>query len=281
MVDMSTHKRPGWAALMTPSSPSSTDDTCAPSTTMLITTSLRCATSAGVESAVAPCSEAHVAALPSVCVQTASGTPACAMLAAIREPMIPRPRKPTTPTPPAALLSLSCMPESSPTWRFDAQPLAGVQLAGALGWQQLPVEQVAPARPGGSALRATWRVAPALCDQRELHLAPRSELAHDAFPAAVQSGSAGASTQGVRAHAQREFPLEGLDRGVHGVAHRDMHRARSVCVRAGALATAQRLVVGEPGLRERGSSAGEGQVVHGALTLGASERAQHQIGDAR
>src|ERR1700691_3127578 len=61
---------------------------------MLTTMSLARATSPGVSTATASCSDAQAAALPGVCVQTVSGKPARATLAAIREPMIPRPRKP-------------------------------------------------------------------------------------------------------------------------------------------------------------------------------------------
>jgi len=58
--------------------------------------SLARATSAGVSAATtASCPDAQAAALPGVCVQTVSGKPARATRAAIREPMIPRPRKPT------------------------------------------------------------------------------------------------------------------------------------------------------------------------------------------
>ena len=69
---------------------------------------------------------AQRSALPGVCVQTVSGKPARATLAAMREPMMPRPRKPMR----------SDMPESSTTGRFDAQPLARLERAGDLAGQR-------------------------------------------------------------------------------------------------------------------------------------------------
>ena len=82
---------------------------------MLTTMSLAAATSAGVGSASAPCSEAQLAALPGVCVQTLSGKPARATVAAIREPMIRRPRNPMRSAGAGALIA-----ESSTTRGFDA-----------------------------------------------------------------------------------------------------------------------------------------------------------------
>ena len=68
-----------------------------------------------MEKALAPCSAAQLSALPAVCVQTESGKPVRATLAAMREPMIPRPRKPIR-----SGLSFSGISESSSTGRFDA-----------------------------------------------------------------------------------------------------------------------------------------------------------------
>ena len=95
IVDMSTHSAPGAAPCATPSSPSSTARTWSPSTTMLITTSLAAPTSAGEPATVPPCSATHASAVARVRLKTVSSWPARARLAAIREPMIPSPTKPT------------------------------------------------------------------------------------------------------------------------------------------------------------------------------------------
>ncbi len=144
------------------------ESTCSPSTTMLTTMSLAAATSAGVAAARAPCSAAQRSALPGVCVHTVSGKPARATLAAIREPMMPRPRKPMRSAPcssrhPRILLHRG----------FDAQPLAGAQRARracpAIGLCRRAGR--VPCAPVAAAVAPRGRVAAALGDQREGHLA--------------------------------------------------------------------------------------------------------------
>src|SRR3984885_10906031 len=248
IVDMSTHRRPGRAASMTPPSPSSTEATCSPSTTMLTTTSLCSATSAGGDSALAPCSAAHAAALPGVWVQTFKGKPARATFAAIREPMIPRPRKPTEPNSggdscsAGATLSFSGMSESSSAGGFNAQPLACVQDAGDLRSQRPTVQQIDPGHAGLAAVDAVGCMAAALGYQREGHLSECFQLAHYAVTAAVLSFPTGSVAQGVFDHPQREFALKRLDWRVERVAHRHVHAARPVRVCARALTAAKRLV---------------------------------------
>ena len=66
-----------------------------PSTTIVITRSQRSPTSAGEEATSAPCSAAQACAVSAVRFQTTSSKPARRRFAAIREPMIPRPMKPT------------------------------------------------------------------------------------------------------------------------------------------------------------------------------------------
>src|ERR1035437_6657271 len=265
IVDMSTASSPGRAASITPRSPSSSEATCAPSTTMLMTMSLSAATAAGSAAAGAPGSAAHRSALPAVCVQTVSGKPARATLAAMREPMIPRPRKPTR-----SGVAGSGISESFPTGGLDAQPLPLCERARALAGQRRAVEQIATRCAGLSAGGAAGGVAAALGDQREGHLAQRLQLAHDAVAAAVRTRSAGAAPQGVLQDAQREFALERLDRRVERVAHRHIHSRGSVAIRACALPAAERLVVGEGLIAER-------EVVHRALPLRAADGAE-QIG---
>src|SRR6202035_2015937 len=170
---------------------------------MLTTMSLSRASSAGVAAAFAPCSDAQRSALPGVWVHTLRGKSARRTFAAIREPMIPRPRKTIRST-----VSSGDISESSPTGRFDAQPPAAAQRARALAGGGAPAVAVPPGRPRQSAMGAARGMAPALGDQREGHLAQRLELAHHAVPAAVPSGAPGSPSQRILQDPQREFPLE-------------------------------------------------------------------------
>src|SRR5258708_1205723 len=261
IVEQSTNSRPRRAASIAPPSPSSTDSTWAPSTTIETTISLAAATSAGVSCDLAPCSAAQAAALPGVWVHTASSKPARATLAAIREPMMPRPRKPMG-SPWGAIA------ESSPTGRFDAQPLPGRQRPGGLARELPAVEQVTAGQSVGAAPRPPGAVTAALGDQGEGHLPQRLELPHHAVAASPGPCSSGSAPPRVLEGAQREFPLERLDRGVQRVAHRHVHPARAVGIRAGSLAPAERLVVGE-------ALVSHAHVVHRALPLRHPEGAHH------
>ena len=78
----------------------------------------------GVDRATASCSAAHRAALPGVCVQTVSGKPARRTLAAIREPMIPRPRNPIR----SGIREKSC-PLKHPRGILSAQASRGIRSA--------------------------------------------------------------------------------------------------------------------------------------------------------
>ena len=62
IVDMSMNSVPGAAPAAAPSSPSSIVSTWSPSTTMVITMSLRSPTSRGVSATWPPCSDAHCSA---------------------------------------------------------------------------------------------------------------------------------------------------------------------------------------------------------------------------
>ena len=215
----------------------------------------------------APCSARPASALPGVCVQTLSGKPAAATLAAIREPMIPRPRKP--------IRSLAGLPgcraaiaESSPTGRFDAQPLARAQRAGRLAGQRAPVEQVAPGRAGLAAgcARAARGGGARRSARRSSRGAPRSSRTTPSpprwRPAPPEPRRSAYSI--TRSGNSRSSASIGR---VQRVAHRHVHAARPVGVRARALAAAERLVVGEALVAER-------QVVHRPLALGAAEGAR-------
>ncbi len=143
-----------------------------------------------------------------------------------------------------------------------------------------PSIQSRPGRPGPppSAPRGAWRRRSAISEKVISRSA--SQLAHDPVSAAMRPRAARAAAQRVLDHAHREFALERLDRGVQGVAHRDVHPARPVRVRARALAAAEGLVVGEPLAGAAGGNA-EREVVHRALSLRAAERREHEVGHAR
>src|ERR1700729_20187 len=102
----------------------------------------------------------------------------------MREPMMPRPRKPIR----SAI--------STASWCFDAKSLTGMKPTRRLCRQPLWLapcalpgieadRRVAPRLARPAAVCARWRVAAALADQREGHLAKRLELAHDAIAAPV------------------------------------------------------------------------------------------------
>ena len=72
IVDMSTNSVPSRAPESAPSSPNSICSTCAPSTTIVITMSLRSATSRGEPATLPPCSATHSSARSRVRLKTVS-----------------------------------------------------------------------------------------------------------------------------------------------------------------------------------------------------------------
>ena len=72
IVDMSTNSVPGFAPASAPSSPNSIRSTWAPSTTIVITTSLRSATARGLSATCPPCSATHASARSRVRLKTVS-----------------------------------------------------------------------------------------------------------------------------------------------------------------------------------------------------------------
>ena len=236
----------------------------APSTTIVITTSERSATSRGRPATCPPCSAAHCLGPLARAVedrQLVAGLGEVGRLARAHDAQSDEADRCHAPCPPPPGVSIRS--------RWPAP-----QATGRLRRQLLAVEQVAPARAGLAAVGAGRRVAAALGEQRVAHRRERLELAHDPVAAAVLAVAAGAAPQRVAHDAQRELQLERLDRRVERVRHRDVHAARAVGVRAGALAAAERLVVGEVVGAER-------EVVHRALAERAAERGEHEVGDAR
>ena len=95
IVEQSMNSVPSGAPATAPSSPSSIASTCAPSTTIVITASAPSAAARGLSATSALCSDAHASAVSRVRLKTRSSWPARTRFAAWREPMMPRPMKPT------------------------------------------------------------------------------------------------------------------------------------------------------------------------------------------
>src|SRR3954451_5742445 len=162
--------------------------------------------------------------------------------------MIPSPTNPTRSRP--------AMPTTSRC--LDSKSVARAERAGRLARQLLAVDQVPTPGAGLATVRSRRGVAAALGDQRIAHLGQRLQLADHAVAAGLAAGAARAAPQRVLDRTQRELQLERLDRRVERVRHRDVDGAGAGRVGAGALAAAERLVVGELVVAER-------EVVHGAL----------------
>src|SRR4051794_27929140 len=162
--------------------------------------------------------------------------------------MIPSPRNATR----------SAFAMSATSGGLDSQPVAAPQRTGGLRRDLLAIDEIPPGGARLAACRALRPVAAALGDERVRHLVQGLEVAHDAVAAAMPAAASGPAPHGVLDGPQRELQLERLDRRVEGVAHRDVHGARAVCVLARALAAAESLVVGELLVAER-------EVVHRAL----------------
>src|SRR4051812_46178864 len=258
IVLMSTTRPPSAKPSAAPSSPKRTASTWGESTTIVTTMSAPCAAVRGVSAIGSPSSSARAR----VRFQTTTSKPAARRLRAIREPMIPSPRKAIR----------SAMPASS--WGFDTESVTWSQATRGLRREFVAVQRVPAGRPVATAGGARWRGAGALGDQREAHVRERLEFAHDAVAATLGSIPAGAATDRVLDRPQRELALERFDRRVERIAHRDVHGARAGGVLTRALSAAKRLVVGEVVVAGR-------EVVHGPLAQGAAERGQHQVGYAR
>ena len=183
--------------------PSSTASTSGPSTTIVITSSRRAGRGrrrpgdGGARVLVAQAS-----AVAAVRFQTVTSWPAARRFAAIRDPMIPRPRKAMRmrrsyaapgggPSPPPPGVSIR---RRSP----------GRRLARALGPESSPLSRLRPRAPSRAAARAARRVPAALGDQRQLHRRERLDLARDPVPAAV-----GARARPSRAGSRTRRPAAG------------------------------------------------------------------------
>ncbi len=113
-------------------------------------------------------------------------------------------------------------------------------------------------------------MATALGDERVPHRCQHLEFSDHPVAAAVLAAAARSAPDRVFDHPERELELQSLDGRVERIAHGHVDGARPVGVRAGALPTADRLVVHD-------LLVAQGQVVHGALPDRAAEGAQHHI----
>ena len=158
---------------------------------------------------------------------------------------------------------------------LDSQPVAGPEGARRLRRQLLAVQRGSyparrarrPRRPGGACRRRS------VISEKRISASASSSRTTPS-PPRWRAGAARAAPQRVLDGPQRELQLERLDRRVERVRHRHVHGARAVGVRAGALAAAERLVVGEVVVAER-------EVVHRALAERVAEGGQHEVGHAR
>ena len=128
---------------------------------------------------------------------------------------------------------------------LDSQPVAGAQRAEALPGNSSPFSRFLPGAPGSPPSTPGGAVAAPLGDQRVAHLVERLELAGHAVAAARRPAPPESRRSAYLDGAQRELELERLDRRVQRVRHGHVDGARTVGVRARALAAAERLVVGE------------------------------------
>src|SRR3954453_21123914 len=200
---------------------------------MVTTTSAAAAQAAGLSATSPRCSCAHASARSRVRFHTVTGNPARTRFAAMREPMIPSPMKPTRSANAATSRSL------------DSQSLPLAQLARGLGGELLAVEEVAPPFAVAAPVDAGRGVAPSLGEQGVRHARAGLDLADHPVAAVVAALAAGPAPQGVLGDPERELELEGLHRGVQRVRHGHVDARGAVGIRAGALPAADRLVVGE------------------------------------
>ena len=230
-----------------PCSPSSTEATCSPSTTMLTTMSLRAATSAGVASAVRAVLGGPALGLAGRVRpdgQREAGAREVGGHARAHDPQAEEADR-------RGLAGSARRPQHARILPHRAFRCAAAARAAACrsllrGQRRGRRADRARSAPGCPPSAPRGRVAAALGDQREA--SSRSSASSSRTtpspprwrPAPPEPRRSAYST-----HAQREFALERLDRRVQRVAHRDVHAARPVGVRARALAAAERLVVGE------------------------------------
>src|SRR5689334_712815 len=127
--------------------------------------------------------------------------------------------------------------------RLDRDDVPRAEVARQLRAGRLAVDEVASGRAGLPAALALRRLRAALADDRESAVLERTQLADDTVAPVMCTAAAGAEPQPVALDAQRVLQLERLDRRRECVRHRHVHAARSVRVRAGALSTADRLVI--------------------------------------
>src|SRR5437867_3892127 len=134
--------------------------------------------------------------------------------------------------------------------RLDPQAVTSCELTRSLARQLFracaaPPEEIAAPSARLAAGETGRRVATSFCEERVLHVCERLRFANQSVAAVEPARPAGSPAKRVFAHPERELDLERLDRRVERVAHRDVDSRWPRSVRAGALPTTDRLVVGE------------------------------------
>src|SRR5262249_12414721 len=143
----------------------------------------------------------------------------------------------------------------------------------------LAVHKCASGCAVAAALNPAWSVRAPLGEHREAAVREHAQLADHAVTAAVHSLTAGAVTQAPALDPQRVLQLQRRDRGDPRVRQGTVHGPGPGGSWAGALATADRLVVGE-------RVAADGDVVHRSLPLRGhlehtAEGGEDDVDDAR
>src|SRR5262249_50486257 len=141
--------------------------------------------------------------------------------------------------------------ESAPARRLDPYQVSRFECARDLRGKLDTVQEVSSRRARASSPRALRRPSATLREDREPAWLEHPELADDTVSAAKAAGTPGAKTQEVPLDTHRISELQRLDRRVEGIRHRHVDSRRAYSVSTGALAAADRLVVGEASVAER------------------------------
>src|SRR2546425_691868 len=143
-----------------------------------------------------------------------------------------------------ALSSLEEVRSPAPAARgLDAEHVAGLEARADLRRQRRPVQQRAARRAARPARHSRGHVAAPLREHAQLHQRQGLELPDYPLPTSPLPHTPAPPSQGVGPHPQRALHLEHLDRRIARVGHADVHAGRPVRPTAGALPTADRLVV--------------------------------------
>src|SRR5215213_8351933 len=146
---------------------------------------------------------------------------------------------------PADSRSTQRRPVAAAAGRLDPEHVARDQVTRHLRGELRVVEEVAPSGSRSTAALALGRVPPPLADDRGAARLENADLADDAVAAAARPLSARPEPEPVALDAQRIRELESLHGRVERVRHGHVDGGGAVRAGTGALAAADRLVVGE------------------------------------